>query len=183
MSSTAAEAAISSRSQAHVLDACSLDLKALNTAKNLREVIAQVESGQVQQIRDRYGPMRGSVGSSAEWKMVKTVVNKRERIYAQLVSEFNGDKDRFFSFFAIEPSVERTKKRKPRGKSTVDGVQLRPSNKVAEAIYVRDKDLAEEMKSSDYHDSDGNLQEDLWQARWRGMNRWEIWRELGRECY
>ena len=65
----------------------------------------------------------------------------------------------------------------------MDGVQLRLSNKVAEAIYVRDKDLAEEMKSSDYHDSDGNLQEDLWQARWRGMNRWEIWRELGRERY
>jgi hypothetical protein len=36
-------------------------------------------------------PTRGYLGSSAEWKMVKTVVNKRERIYAQLASEFNTD--------------------------------------------------------------------------------------------
>jgi hypothetical protein len=178
-SSGPSEAAASSQSQAKVLDACSLDLKALNMAKNLREVIAQVDSGQVKDIRDRYGPTRGSAGSSAQWKMVKTVVNKRERIYTQLASEFNGDKDRFFAFFTIPA---RKRKSLP-GKSTVDGVQLRPSNKVAAAIYVRDKDLKEEMKSSDYHDGNGHFQGDLWETRWQGRNQWEIWRELGKERY
>jgi len=97
MSSTPTDAAISSRSQAYVLDACGLDLKALNMEKNPREVIAQVESGQVEEIHKWYGPTHGSLGSSAEWKTVKTVVNKRERIYAQLASEFNGIKSSRYS--------------------------------------------------------------------------------------
>jgi hypothetical protein len=184
MSSCPAQAAVSSLSQARLLDACSLDLKALNMAKNLKEAIAQVESGQVKEIRERYGPTHGSAGSSAEWKMVKTVVNKRERIYGQLASEFDGDKDRFFAFFTVEPSTEHTKKQKPRrGKFAVDGVQLRPLNKVAAAIYIRDKDLTEEKKSSDYCDSNGSFRKDLWEARWGRMNQWEIWRELGKERY
>jgi hypothetical protein len=78
MSGISINATISSQAQVHILDACSLDLKALNVAKDLKEVIAQVESGQVEEIRKRYGPTRGSLGSSAEWKSVKTVVNKRE---------------------------------------------------------------------------------------------------------
>src|SRR6267154_1436911 len=97
MSSTPTDAAISSRSQAYVLDACGLDLKALNMGKKPREVIAQVESGQVEEIHKWYGPTHGSLGSSAEWKTVKTVVNKRERIYAQLASEFNGIKTSRYS--------------------------------------------------------------------------------------
>jgi hypothetical protein len=44
MSSTPTDAAISSRTRAHTLDARSLGLEALNMAKNLREVIAPVES-------------------------------------------------------------------------------------------------------------------------------------------
>jgi hypothetical protein len=184
MSGRPAEAAVSSQSQARLLDACSRDLKALNMAKNLKEAIAQVESGQVKEIRDRYGLTHGSAGSSAEWKMVKTVVCKRERIHGQLASEFKGDKDRFFAFFTVEPSTELTKKRKPRqGKFAVDGVQLRPLNKVAAAIYVRDKDLTEEKKSSGYCDDNGCFRKDLWEARWGGMNQWEIWRVLGKECY
>jgi hypothetical protein len=55
MPSVQIDAATLSRTQAHVLDACNLDLTALNLAKNLREVIAQVESGQVEEIRKRYG--------------------------------------------------------------------------------------------------------------------------------
>jgi len=70
-----------------------LDLKALDMAKNLRGVFAQVESGQVEEImiRKRFGPTHGSLGCTADWKTMKAVY--KGGVYAQLASEFNGDGD------------------------------------------------------------------------------------------
>jgi hypothetical protein len=68
----------SGQTQAHFLDACGLDIRALATEKGLMDVITQVESGQVEEIHKWYGPTHGSHGSSPEWKSVKMVMNKQE---------------------------------------------------------------------------------------------------------
>jgi hypothetical protein len=169
--------------QAGLLEACSYDIKALQQAGGLDEVIAQVERGDVAEMRKQYGPQGQRKGGRPEWKSLKVTVNKRERIYEQLVSEFNGDKDRFFEFFTIScnPELGEGGKRK-RKRANVER-QLRASNKVAEAIPRRDRDLKEEMASLAYRGEHGDFLQDLWDVRWAGWNRWEIWRSLGKEKY
>jgi hypothetical protein len=169
--------------QASLLEACSYDIKALQQANSLDEVIAQVERGDVAEIRKQYGPQGQCKGGKPEWKSLKVTVNKRERIYKQLMNEFNGDKDQFFRFFTIGNLEGEASRRKGKRKRAEAECQLMASNKVAEAIPHRDKDLDEEMASAAYQDEQGGFSQDLWDARWRGQNRWEIWRSLGKEKY
>ena len=171
--------------QAGLLEACSYDIKALQQASGLDEVIAQVERGDVAEMRTRYGPQGQRKGGKPEWGSIKVTVNKRERIYDQLRTEFKGDKDQFFEFFTVSCNAEsgassRVKGKRKRGEAEH---QLRASNKVAEAIPRRDRDLEKEMASPAYQGEDGDFSQDLWNGRWGGRNRWEIWRLLGKEKY
>ncbi|GLB45893.1 putative retrotransposable element tf2 155 kda protein type 1-like [Lyophyllum shimeji] len=81
-----------------VLDACLARIKALEQAAGLEEVIAQVESGEVAKMREEFGPDNRNKGGKPEWRKLKGTINKRERIYNQLVTEFGGDKEKFFAF-------------------------------------------------------------------------------------
>ena len=164
--------------EAVLLVACKADIAVLNHATSLRDVIAQVEAGDVAHIRQLYGPRKGRPAISL-WQTVKCTICRRERLYSQLQNEFCGDKDRFFVFFMI-PVNEKPSKRK--GKRSAPVEQLRPLRKVDEAISRRDKDLAEVMTSEEYSD-EGSFSSAKWEARWPGMNHWEIWRALGKERY
>jgi hypothetical protein len=85
-----------------LLDNCGADILALNRADNLRAVIAQVESGEVRRIRERYGPKHGRRGGADKlWPSVNVAITRRERLYKQLEEEFNGDKEKFFHFFSV----------------------------------------------------------------------------------
>jgi len=167
--------------EAVLLAACKADIAVLNHATSLRDVIAQVESGDVAHIRQLYGPCKGRPAISL-WQTVKCTICRRERLYSQLQDEFCGDKDRFFVFFMIPKPEVNDKSSKRKGKRSAPVEQLRPLRKVDEAISRRDKDLAEVMTSEEYSD-EGSFSSAKWEARWPGMNRWEIWRALGKERY
>jgi hypothetical protein len=171
--------------QANLLDACSVDIKALQQAGGLDEVIAQVESGDVAEMRRRYGPDERGRGSRPEWKSLKVTVNKRERIYDQLATEFAGNKEAFFVFFTIGEDLGPGASRQGKGKRKRAEVerQLRASNKVAEAIPRRDRDLRVERASSTYLDGSGQFSQSRWDEKWGSHNQWQIWRALGKEHY
>jgi hypothetical protein len=162
-----------------------LDIKALKQAGGLEEVIAQVENGAVGEMRRLYGPCGRNQGGKPEWKTLKCTINKRERIYEQLVVEFGSNKDKFFEFFTIGDDLQPAASWKGKGKrKRAEGMrQLRSSNKVAEAIPHRDVDLATEKQSSVYQEKLGCFSQQLWDTRWAGLNKWEIWRVLGKERY
>ena len=83
-----------------ILASGELVIEALEHAMNLQEVVEQLERGDVQRIRDKYGPQQGRA-SDRIWPRIKVTVNRRERLYHQLKDpgEFNSDKERFFKFF------------------------------------------------------------------------------------
>jgi hypothetical protein len=143
-----------------------VDIEALRRAENLRAVIAQVEAGEVRRIRDLYGPKKGR-STFPMWARIKVTVTRRERVHEQLATEFQGDKDRFFKFFTVTPG----------------GDALRPYRKIAQAIPQMGKDLKVEMALPAYLDAAGAFSVALWEQRWAGRNRWEVWRELGKEQY
>jgi hypothetical protein len=126
----------------------------------------QVDSGEVRRIRDLYGPQKGRLAFPV-WARIKVTITRRERVHEQLSTEFQGDKDRFFNFFTLTPGKDA----------------LRPYRKIAEAIPQMRKDLKAEMALPAYLDMAGAFSMALWEQRWAGRNRWEVWRELGQEQY
>jgi hypothetical protein len=99
------------------------------------------------------------------WAKIKVTVTRCERVYEH---EFGGDKERFFSFFAV---------------SDVGSSTLRPYRKIAEAIPQMHKDLQAERGLDSYHDGTDTFSEPRWQQRWGGRNSWEVWRALEKEHY
>ncbi|KAF8071620.1 hypothetical protein FPV67DRAFT_1447145 [Lyophyllum atratum] len=161
-----------------ILAACLARMKALEQANGLEEVISQVERGEVAKMREEFGPEARNKGGKPQWRTLKGTINKRERIYKQLITEFRGDKERFFTFFTFEQEPQKGKRKIDEGHR-----QLRSSNKVAEAIPHRDKDLKEEKESTEYWDASGRFSQHLWDTKWTGLNNWEIWRALAKEQY
>jgi hypothetical protein len=157
-----------------------MDIQALNTANGLRDVIEQVESGQVKRIRDLYGPKSkkntATDTTGVSWNKIKGTITKRERIYDQLVKQFGGDKDRFFDFFTIQGT---SRKRKNRNGND----ELQALRKVADAIPHCMGDVTREKEMAIYLNSSGQFSNELWAQKWAGKNDWEVWRELGKEQY
>ncbi|KAF8238263.1 hypothetical protein L208DRAFT_1375277 [Tricholoma matsutake] len=84
----------------------SLDSQVLEHATNLLEVVEQLEWGDVQWIRDMYGPQQGWAADRM-WPKIKVIINRHERIYHQLMDprEFNCNKEWFFKFFMAMHSM------------------------------------------------------------------------------
>jgi hypothetical protein len=139
---------------AGLLRACAEDMAVLKRASDLCAIIAQVESGEVRRIRQRYGPEKGRKPHK-EWAKIKVTVTRRERVYEQLVKEFGGNKELFFSFFTVVDT---------------DPAVLRPYRKIAEAIPWMQKDIKAKQDQSG-------------EQQWAGKNGWEVWRALGKERY
>ncbi|KAF8223991.1 hypothetical protein L208DRAFT_1411049 [Tricholoma matsutake] len=147
---------------ATILASGELEIQALERAMNLREVIEQLERGEVRRIRDKYGPQQGRAAHSM-WPKIKVTINRRERLYHQLMdpSEFKGDKDRFFKFFATTRNL-RSQKRK----ADDNQLEMVPYRLVVEAVPHRDKDIQEEKESTAYHDGAGSFSSELWHLDW-----------------
>jgi hypothetical protein len=156
--------------QAGILAACEPDIEALTRAEGLREVIAQVKSGQVAAIRMKYGPQKRRA-TDLMWGRIKGAVTRRERLYALFEKEFGGDEDRFFDFFG----------REWRKGDQQDSLQA--FWPVVQAIPHMEMDLAAEKTKSEYQDDSGNFSEAIWRNRWEGLNKMEIWRAIGKEDY
>jgi hypothetical protein len=92
---------------------------------------------------------------------------RRERVYEQLVNEFQGDKTKFFAYFT----------------TSVESGVLRPYRRIAEAIPQMQKDIEAEKALPRYMDDEGSFSASLWELQWSERNRWEIWRDLGKERY
>ncbi|KAJ7715305.1 hypothetical protein DFH07DRAFT_785639 [Mycena maculata] len=160
-----------------ILASGGMSVEALNRADSLREVIAQIENGDVAKIRKLYGPQKDRA-TNPMWATIKVTITRRERLGSELANEFNGDKEWFFTFFTFTPDPSMGKKRK----STEPVAKLHPLRRVVEAIPHRDKDLQMEQSLEEYQ-NDGVFSEDAWNTKWEGKNKWEIWREIGKEKY
>lgn len=153
-----------------LLDTCSADITALNKAHGLQDVIAQVKSGAVQRIRDKYGPQDGRK-TLEMWKKIKGTLNRHERIFSVLRDDFKNDEARFFAFFQL-PSTA--------GKPKVY-LSLR---KMAGAIPRMRKQIEEERNNVQYQNLEsGTFSDALWEQRWAGQNDFEVWRSMGKESY
>jgi len=88
-----------------ILGDLSTAIAGLERCEGLRDVIRQIESGEVQTIRDRYGPSEvGRRGTAhASWPKYSNLVSKRERLGRVLEQDFGGDKEKFFTFFSVPP--------------------------------------------------------------------------------
>ncbi|KAK7006980.1 hypothetical protein R3P38DRAFT_3325928 [Favolaschia claudopus] len=145
---------LSSSSDSAILSSGNLTIEALKKAEGLRDVISQVENGEVARIR--------------ELITLKITVNRRERVANELRNEFNGDKDRFFTFFTVAQDSQNALKKR---KKSQPAEELRPLRLVVEAIVHRDRAF------------NGVFVAELWEGKWAGKNKWEIWRAIGKEDY
>ncbi|THH30977.1 hypothetical protein EUX98_g3219 [Antrodiella citrinella] len=177
-----------------VLESCQPEavIRSLQKASGLRDVIRQMKNGEVQAYRARYGPSsQGEGGSVArahkDWNTLNVTITRRERIYREFLTEFKGDEDRFFKFFTVdlddESNGSSSSARKRKHKSP-DVEQLRPLRLVAEAIPHVNRDIEVEKARSLYRDPNtAEFSHELWEKKWEGCNKWEVWRELGKEVY
>ena len=149
---------------------------ALDRARNLHKIIQQVENGDVARIRERYGPQEGRAAHSM-WPKIKLAVTRRERVSWELMVEFGGDRDRFFGFFVKQASSRKRK--------AVEGDNETVAyRKLVQAISRRDRDLQDEQENNViYRDDRGEFSESRWLEKWGTLNRWEVWRALGKEQY
>ena len=169
-----------------ILASGKLDIQALTRAANLREVIEQMERGDVERIRDKYGPREGRP-SDPMWASIKVTVNRRERLYHQLMDpgEFGGNKEQFFAFFAsprgtAENGSSHRKRKADDDELSADTI---PFRLVTEAIPRRDKDIKLEREKPEYRSEGGSFSIERWRERWGEANDWEVWRALGKEHY
>ncbi|KAK7006581.1 hypothetical protein R3P38DRAFT_3601177 [Favolaschia claudopus] len=167
-----------------ILDDISTVIAGLERCEGLRQVIEQIESGDVQAIRDRYGPSEPGRRGTADpsWPKYSNLVSKRERIHRVLMQDFAGNKERFFNYFTVPPPA--TKKRK-RGADASDlpTEYFRSFRKIVEAIPWREADIVAERQKAEYMDNEGVFSDVKWGQVWDGKNSWEIWREIGKERY
>ncbi|KAK6984581.1 hypothetical protein R3P38DRAFT_3231534 [Favolaschia claudopus] len=169
---------LSSSSDSAILLSGNLTIEALKKAEGLRDVISQVENGEVARIRELYGPQEGR-DANPLWQTLKITVNRRERLANELRNEFNGDKDRFFTFFTVAQDSQNALKKR---KKSQPAEKLRPLRLVVEAIVHRDRALEIEKQLAEYQ-SNGVFVAELWEGKWAGKNKWEIWRAIGKEDY
>ena len=163
------------------LESCSRKQMGLTRVRNLRELVAVVESGEIERFRAEHGPKRSDDGSKQlkadpQWSSFSTTVNRRERLYDILATDFSGNKDAFFAFFTTPPTTNSKGKRK--------SSRLRSLRLISEAIPYMTSDVEEEMRKQDYIDNNtSQFSANLWHARWGTQNHWEVWRALGKERY
>ncbi|KAK7002508.1 hypothetical protein R3P38DRAFT_3283450 [Favolaschia claudopus] len=168
--------------EAALLDNLSQVVEGLERCEGLRDIVEQVESGKVAEIRARYGPAEGRRGTAdAAWPRFRNIVSKRERLYRILKEEFSGDKERFFSFFSV-PSVTKKRKR-PQDEPVAPEERFRSFRKIVEAAPWCEADVLAERQKEQYYGADGEFSSSLWGERWGSMNSWEVWRSMEKEHY
>lgn len=159
-------------SEAELLATCQMDIEALTKANGLEDVIAQVQSGEVQRIREKYGPDLKHRRAIPKWSSIKSTLNRRERVFGVLRDDFNNDEARFFAFFKLTSTA---------GKRPTTYQSVR---KIAGALPHMREDVNEEKAAVQYQDPQSGIFSDaLWQQRWQGQNEFEVWRSMGKESY
>ncbi|KAK7016608.1 hypothetical protein R3P38DRAFT_3567162 [Favolaschia claudopus] len=168
--------------EAALLHNLSQVVEGLERCEGLRDIVEQVESGKVAEIRARYGPAEGRRGTAdAAWPRFRNIVSKRERLYRILKEEFSGDKERFFSFFSVS-SVTKKRKR-PQDEPVAPEERFRSFRKIVEAAPWCEADVLAERQKEQYYGADGEFCRTLWDERWGAMNLWEVWRSMEKEHY
>jgi len=167
----------SATDQANLLAACNLDIAALNKANGLREAIAQVKSGEVQAIRNKYCLKSQKEPLNPVCNSIKNVISHWEHLFLQLNAQFGGDDDQFFTFFTLTLGQLQSKKKQKKGEN------LREMQKLVEAITHMEKDIAAEKQHHKYLGPNGQFSAALWQTVWGNQNDWEVWWQLRLETY
>ncbi|KAJ7794013.1 hypothetical protein B0H14DRAFT_2622308 [Mycena olivaceomarginata] len=166
--------------QAPILQDLSEIIVGLQRCEGLQDVITQIESGAVQKIRDRYGPVEVGHRNTAQpnWKQYAGLVSKRERLGRILTEDFSGDKDRFSVFFTTPPPRPN---RRARTEEQPPTEHFRSFRKTIEARPWCESDISAERRQAGYCGTTGEFSQVLWEERWGDQNMWEIWRQLGGE--
>lgn len=180
--------------QAAALHSCSLNIESLMPAMSgLLQVIEQLQSGKVQHIRDKYGPVTGRPKHS-QWEHIKNTVTKCKRLHAVLVTDFNDDANAFLTFFRLPASApKKTKPKKSCTPSRLRAASVGTSTgsdsdafhafwQIVEAIPHVAQDI--EAEQQEYQDpASGEFSDSLWTAKWGSSNQWEVWHALKLKAY
>lgn len=182
-------------SEAQIFKDLDKDVKALNNCKDFRGTIEQVKDGLVARIRDTHGPKKGhgnpkrTASEISHWKSINTVICRREEVYRILKDSFGGDENRFYACFTMSVAeqnrlTEKAKKGK-RKASDLEGEDsiadsdkyLLPFGSVCNQKKHVDNTLSEERDKVEYQ-VEGQFSQAVWDARFEGMNEWEMWRAI-----
>lgn len=106
---------INTTPEAAALHSCTLDIESLARADGLHEVIMQLRSGEVQRIRDKYGPT-DTMKAKPQWEHIKNTMSKRERLHKILRDDFGDDEAKFLKFFQV-PDSERLQQKSRKSKT------------------------------------------------------------------
>ena len=165
----------SSTLAASLLADIELKIKRLRSIQNIKDAIKQVENGEVQAIREEIGPKYGR-DTNPQWKNIKNVVNRREKLYTVFEEDFDKDMQAFLKYFS-KPVPKTGQKRKVQETESEDQILCSFSQVTQELIPAMEKAVKAEREKEDYKE-DGVFSEVLWNDKWYGKNRFEIWEIL-----
>nr|GAT46357.1 predicted protein [Mycena chlorophos] len=165
--------------EALALTSLTMVKEGLKRASGLLQVLEQLKSGEVKRIRAIHGPPPGRKrGASKGWKGIKTIITKRERLGEILEEDFTSDEAHFLAYFKMPELVDGKRRRRSKGDDGYRAYRL-----IVEAWVWCKRHVEKEREGMEYHGPDGLFSETLWNEKWGDMNRWEVWRALGKETY
>src|SRR5882724_554653 len=146
-------------SQLAALNACDQDIEAMDHTEGLHEVLEQVKSGLVHQLWVKYGPsLSPPKKADPLWTTIGQQISRWECLYWHFEAEFEGDMERYLTFFTYQDGVRWKVELKTRS------MQL-----LVEDIPKQNKCLDLEAQSVAYMDKEGNFSKEQWQEREVGV--------------
>ncbi|KLO10083.1 hypothetical protein SCHPADRAFT_892608 [Schizopora paradoxa] len=164
--------AASSSLAASILADMDMKISRLKSIQNIKDAIEQVENGEVQAIREEIGPKAGR-GTNPQWKSIKNVVNRREKLFSIYKEDFDKNMQAFLDYFS-KPAPKSGQKRKVQATETEDKVLNSFSEVTQTLIPAMEKAIKAEREKDNYL-VDGVFSEEVWDEKWSGKNRFKIW--------
>ena len=141
--------------------------------EGLHEVLEQVKSGLVHQLRVKYGPsLSPPKKADPLWTTIGQQISRWECLYQDFEAEFEGDMERYLTFFTYQGGVRQKVE-----------LKTRSMRLLVEDIPKQNKCLEFETQSAVYMDKEGNFSKEHRQEKWGSKNKWEIWFELDPEAH
>lgn len=149
-----------------------MKINRLRSIENIKQAIEQVESGEVQAIRDLIGPKAGR-SSNKQWRSIKSVVTRRERMYSVYEEDFGNDMASFLQYFS-KPAPASGQKRKAQA-TEVEGRILCSFTQVTETLMPGMEVAIKAEKEKEAYKDNGIFYEALWREKWSDKHRFEVW--------
>lgn len=164
--------AASSSLAASILADIEMKISRLKSIQNIKDAIEQIENGEVQAIREEIGP-KGGRNTNPQWRSIKNVVNRREKLFSIFEEDFDKDMQAFLKYFS-KPAPKTGQKRKVQATESEDEILCSFSQVTQNLIPAMEKAIKVEREKGNYIE-DGVFSEELWDEKWSKKNWFEIW--------